>query len=274
MTGTNLEIATRLAALTPTEIDSRAVSSVQQCVSSLTKTTETKGGAILKDGTTTPVTYHQRLSIRVSTSSELASARAKLAACMTPPDKRQVVGWLAELSVITARRQDDEQTEHLRTAAYAQRLEAYPADIARHALLGHRWKFFPTWADLEEVCEAAVSKRRQLSSALDKAETDMLARNAKAQAQDDCEDESPRQPREPESAQQIMDAAGLTQERIKLLRRFPMARTFDEAEKMMEPEQDRGKHWSDGLPDDHPEMIALRKARAASMVIPPLKPIS
>lgn len=77
---------------------------------------------------------------------------------------------------------------------------------------------------------------------------------------------------DPEAMQRILDAAGMTKERIEMVRRFPMARSMEEAEKLDEPEAGKSRHWSDGLPDDHPEMIALRKARAASLVIPPLKP--
>lgn len=78
---------------------------------------------------------------------------------------------------------------------------------------------------------------------------------------------------DPEAMQRILDEAGMTKERIAMVRRFPMAGSMEEAEKLEEPEVGKPRHWSDGLTEDHPEMIALRKARAASIVIPPLKPI-
>lgn len=103
---------------------------------------------------------------------------------MTPPAKTQIAMWLAELSVITARRVDDQDTEQLRATAYSIRLQSYPADIARHALLVHRWKFFPAWADLEEVCENMIKTRQALARAIDLAERkmneDLEKREAKA----------------------------------------------------------------------------------------------
>jgi hypothetical protein len=71
----------------------------------------------------------------------------------TPAPMRSLEEWLAELSVITARRQDDEFAEEVRVTAYARRLARRPADLARAALLEERWRFWPTWADLAEVCE-------------------------------------------------------------------------------------------------------------------------
>jgi hypothetical protein len=87
---------------------------------------------------------------------------------MVPADQRDIEEWLAELSVISAKRADDQFTEGLRIEAYAARLRSYPADVARSALLDHTWKFWPTWAELEKVCERLASPRRQMIRALER----------------------------------------------------------------------------------------------------------
>ena len=72
---------------------------------------------------------------------------------LTPPPQREMEAWLAELSVITAKRADDEFTEQLRLKAYSERLADYPADVVREVLLKRTWRFWPAWAGLEEVCK-------------------------------------------------------------------------------------------------------------------------
>lgn len=102
------------------------------------------------------------------TPEQRAAAKADILRLMAPAPEASVEAWLAELSVIVARRQDDEFTEGLRLTAYASRLRKYPADIARKALLGHPWKFWPSWAELEWVCEREVAIRRAMVAALDR----------------------------------------------------------------------------------------------------------
>jgi hypothetical protein len=85
---------------------------------------------------------------------------------MTPAPVDSIEEWLAELSVITARRAEDEFTGALRVDAYSRRLGAYPADVVKAALFDSRWKFWPTWAELAEVCDKAVAKRIALAAAL------------------------------------------------------------------------------------------------------------
>lgn len=103
--------------------------------------------------------------VKVSVSGDAASrqnAVAAIAGFFAEATTNQIEEWLAELSVITRRRQDDEITESLRLAAYSRRLSQYPADVAAEALLRHRWLFFPAWAELEEVCERLVTPRRAM----------------------------------------------------------------------------------------------------------------
>jgi hypothetical protein len=105
------------------------------------------------------------LPIKVSVSGD-AMARVEaakaLAGFLTPAPKGKIEEWIAELSVITRRRQDDDITESLRLSAYSSRLAEYPADVAREALLRHKWLFFPAWAELQDVCDKLAAPRRAM----------------------------------------------------------------------------------------------------------------
>lgn len=85
---------------------------------------------------------------------------------MTPAPDQTLEAWLAELSVITASRPDDAMTQEVRLRAYRTRLAAYPADVAREALFGRTWRFFPTWDELHACCETGVAERRSMLVAL------------------------------------------------------------------------------------------------------------
>lgn len=87
---------------------------------------------------------------------------------MAPAPGQVIEAWLAELDAITARRPDDEVTAAVRLRAYTNRLSEYPADIARHALLGRTWRFFPTWEELRAICEQEMAERRAMVAALDR----------------------------------------------------------------------------------------------------------
>lgn len=95
-------------------------------------------------------------------------ALADLKNFLEPAPIRQIEAWIAELSVISARRADDEFSESLRVTAYSSRLSRYPADVARHVLLKQTYKFFPTWDELEKRCEAMAGPRRQMIAALER----------------------------------------------------------------------------------------------------------
>lgn len=83
-----------------------------------------------------------------------------------PASQQMIEAWLAELSVITAKRNDDDMTEQLRLRAYTERLLPYPADIVRHALLVVTWKFWPTWDDLKRYCDEQYEERHAMLTAM------------------------------------------------------------------------------------------------------------
>ena len=103
----------------------------------------------------------RRLNVRgvAGTMADREGMARSLEPFLTPAPSRQVEEWLAELSVITKRRQDDEFTETLRIRAYSSRLAEFPADVVKDALLRHPWTFFPAWAEVEDVCKRLVAPR-------------------------------------------------------------------------------------------------------------------
>lgn len=102
----------------------------------------------------------------IGTEEGRALVLADLERLQQPADAGTVEGWLAELSVIVAKRPDDEFSETLRLQAYASRLREYPADVARAALLGKSWKFWPAWAELKTECDRLSGPRRAMIFAL------------------------------------------------------------------------------------------------------------
>lgn len=85
-----------------------------------------------------------------------------------PAPIRQIEAWLAELSVIVARRPEDAFSEELRVTAYASRLSQYPADVVRSVLLHSTYKFWPTWEELEKQCRAMSGPRMSMIAALER----------------------------------------------------------------------------------------------------------
>jgi len=94
------------------------------------------------------------------------AALADLTKFQTPAPIRQIEQWLAELSVLTVGRGADGIAAELQLTAYSSRLAQYPADVARHALLKQSWKWFPSWSELEKVCNAKAGPRRHMIAAL------------------------------------------------------------------------------------------------------------
>ena len=112
--------------------------------------------------------YRVAVGCDVSQSGDHSSALADLRNFMTPAPLRQIEGWLAELSVIVARRQDDAFADELRVSVYSARLSRFPADVVRSVLLGHSYRFWPTWEELEKRCAALAGPRAQMIAALER----------------------------------------------------------------------------------------------------------
>jgi len=159
------EIAAWLAKQRPVEVDKAAVSRASS---------HGVGLRIRYEGRYPSGPNGERLpSYTVATGCDIApggnidAALADLINFMTPAPIRQLEGWLAELSVIVARRQDDQFGNELRVSAYSSRLSRYPADVVKAVLFQASYKFWPTWEELEKRCEAMAGPRRQMIAALE-----------------------------------------------------------------------------------------------------------
>lgn len=150
---------------------------------------------------------------------------------MTPAPSREIEGWLAELSVIVARRPSEPMDEALRLEAYASRLRAYPADVAKQAILGKRWQFWPTWAELSRECDRLSGPRRHMLAEL--------------RGPFDAVDV--RRERAPGELERIRELA----------KRFEIEMAV--ADRAKQPK--RVPHWSEGAAPDDPRWAELKAAR-------------
>lgn len=112
--------------------------------------------------------YHIITGCILSGDADYQALANELKGFITPAPVEVIEGWLAELSVITARRQGDEMEEALRLGAYANRLARYPADVARYVCITKSWKFWPSWFEMEQVCNQMAAARRILIRELEK----------------------------------------------------------------------------------------------------------
>ncbi|MEN9060020.1 hypothetical protein [Ponticoccus litoralis] len=232
------EISTRLANKAPAEVDQAILSQASQLGVALRagyKTVFPKGGG----------SYDMVTGYDVGGSVTQAPAMLRsVQAASTPAETRSIEGWLAELSVLTIPRKGDEMSGEVTLVAYASRLGQYPADIARAALLDHPWKFWPSWVELQDVCDRLNAPRRHMAAAL---------ANPAAPEPDPV---APRATHEQTSA--ILAGAGYTPKRLDEVRRHRMASTDAE---MQAADKAPAHHWSETVAPDSPEMEALRKSR-------------
>lgn len=112
--------------------------------------------------------YQIAVGCEISPTGNHEGALADLRNFLTPAPVRLIEEWLAELSVIVARRQDDQFADELRVSVYSARLSRFPADVARTVLIDQTYKFWPTWEELEKRCKALVGPRIQMIAALER----------------------------------------------------------------------------------------------------------
>lgn len=241
------EISTRVAPGTPAEADKaiRSQASLLGVGLSVTyKTIFPAGGGTVE----IPTGCHVHGSF-----SQLPAVIRMLEDAMRPARQADIEGWLAELSVLVIPRRDDDMASEVTLVAYADRLAAYPADVAHKALLGTRWKFWPAWVELEDVCNRLAAARRVMLQA---------AQNPPTTS---GESEEPRVRASGDATQRLMEGAGFTPKRMQALQRNRMAGPEDLQADV--EQRERTPHWSETVDPDGPEMSALRKARADNPLI-------
>lgn len=159
----DLRAAVWLARHTPAEVDEAAVSRASSLGVGLKVLFDHRFPKVDRGNPLPVISVVRGCEVTGANRDEACAALRKFE---TPAPSRQIEAWLAELSVITAKRADDDFSEALRIAAYTARLSKYPADVAHAALLGHSWKFWPTWAEVQEICESLSAPRRAMILAL------------------------------------------------------------------------------------------------------------
>jgi hypothetical protein len=104
--------------------------------------------------------------LELSAPTDLCAAVGLVREALAPAPMGRIEGWLAELDVLTARRGGSATEAGLLLSAYAGRLRNYPGDIVRDVLAAWPGKWFPTWAELQDVLDRAAAPRVVLHRAL------------------------------------------------------------------------------------------------------------
>lgn len=177
----NTAPSVRLAASSPRQVNNSLASLAQQCGVEMRVSKDMK--AKYQDGAFIGYEATGRTVATVSGSPEsIAAMRDRMEGAFAPPAEDQLEVWLAELDMIAPRRASSTNDDDLRMQAYINRLAGYPADVAREALLARSWRFFPSWFELQEVCEELTAHRRAVRAELDRAEEKARERERFARA--------------------------------------------------------------------------------------------
>ncbi|QBX35159.1 hypothetical protein E4191_10975 [Paracoccus liaowanqingii] len=142
----------------------------------------------------------------------IAAMRKRLEDAATPATNDRMEVWLVELDLIAPRKVSSSIEDDLRMQAYLTRLSAYPADVVREALLRRTWRFFPSWAELKDVCDELMKPRLAVLAALERAEQEAHERELGARS---LPTEQTAVPTDGEAAARKAEAAHLVNEVLK-----------------------------------------------------------
>lgn len=156
----------RLATATPAQVNNSLASLARQCGVELNVRKDYKAeydrhGAFLGWKDTGRV-----IALVDGKPANIDAMASRIVGAFEPATVDQVEEWLVELSMLAPRRADGDGNDLLRLEAYGRRLADYPADVVREALLGRVWRFWPSWAELHDVCEELTAQRRAVRDAL------------------------------------------------------------------------------------------------------------
>lgn len=87
-------------------------------------------------------------------------------ASLVPASRGQIARWMTVLRSITAHRDMADLDENVMIHTWLNRLSAFPPDVVAHVLLKLRWQWWPTLAEVEEVCERHTRPRQLLERQL------------------------------------------------------------------------------------------------------------
>lgn len=94
------------------------------------------------------------------------AARQALAPWLVPMTGDDALRMIAELAVVTKRREGDEASDEATVAAYARRLAEYPRDVGDDVVRNWGGVFWPAWAELQAHLDRRVRARRVFAKAL------------------------------------------------------------------------------------------------------------
>lgn len=97
---------------------------------------------------------------------EIEAARRALARWLDPITREKAVAMLAELSVLTKRREGDADLDDLALNVYVARLAEYPLDVVEGVLRSWGGTFWPAWAELQAALDRKTRARRVFAKAL------------------------------------------------------------------------------------------------------------
>lgn len=99
---------------------------------------------------------------------DLETAWRQVRVINQPADGRVVLAELVRLRALTKMRAESEADSKVMIAALAEELAPYPIDIIQDAC--RRWsrmeKWFPAWAELKDMLDFRVARRKRLEEAL------------------------------------------------------------------------------------------------------------
>lgn len=96
----------------------------------------------------------------------IEAAREALTPWLVPISRKSAFAMLAELSVLTKRREGSDASEDLTMAVYASRLGRYPEDVVESVLRSWYGVFWPAWVELQGPLDRRVAPRLQFARAL------------------------------------------------------------------------------------------------------------
>lgn len=156
-------------------------------------------------------------------------------------------------------------------AAYWQAEETPETRAGVRALFAKALADYPAWACARALDKWASTMHRRPTPAelvilaereLQPFNAELTRRERRAKEEQEEAERSRRDLVTPEAAARILAEFGMDDARRAAVKRFPQARSIEEAQQQAQEALEAGSHWSDRADPDGPEWRALRAARA------------
>ena len=89
---------------------------------------------------------------------------------MAPAPEEKILEWLATMSVVVAKKGEDEKVSRLEMITYTRKLRSWPADVVHRVLDRYpdQHKWWPDWYDLRPLLAEEARERMMLSEAFNR----------------------------------------------------------------------------------------------------------